>query len=104
MFAGLLFLTTLSECQKYFPEYALLINSFIFVGTGLGAVLLGTLNTRCVNPKLYLAGGSGFYVGELDFIAYRFPKCILHMGWTIAGLGIVGCALIWGVCKYNDAN
>ena len=51
MFAGLLFLTTLGESQKYFSQYSLIINSIILVGTGLGGALFGHLNILCMNPK-----------------------------------------------------
>lgn len=48
--SGVLFLTTMSECQKYFSKWRLYINSAILVGTGLGGVLFGVHNIYCMNP------------------------------------------------------
>lgn len=103
MFAGLMFLTTLSECQKYFPEWALLINSFILVGTGLGGVLFGSMNTRCMNPHLFIPNGSGYFSNKLDSIAYSLPNCIESMTYSVGGIGVLGCVLIWRLCRFNDA-
>ena len=46
----MIFLTSMSESQKYFSEWRLYINSIILVGTGLGGVLFGVLNIKCMNP------------------------------------------------------
>jgi hypothetical protein len=50
--AGILFLIPMRECQKYFPRWRLLINSFVLVGTGLGGELFGVYNTQCMNPYI----------------------------------------------------
>lgn len=104
LFSGLLFLTPLSECQKYFPSYPLVINSFILVGTGLGSVFFGSMNVRCMNPQLFLPTGSGYFSGIEDYIAHRLPHCIHTMSIYVLVIGVVGCFLIWRLCRYNDAN
>lgn len=50
LFAGAVFISPMKECHKYFPKYRLLCNSFILMGTGLGAVLFGVGNAWCMNP------------------------------------------------------
>lgn len=61
--AGFLFLVPMKECQQYFRNCNLFINSFVLIGNGLGGSFFGFLNRKCMNPKLLLPNKEGFYEG-----------------------------------------
>ena len=47
---GMLFLPPIQECQRYHPSNKIFANTFTLVGTGLGLVSIGLINTSCMNP------------------------------------------------------
>ena len=104
LFAGCLFLTSMSECQKYFPAWKLYINSTILVGTGLGGVLFGVINIGCMNPTNLMPESSGYYAGEVDYIAYMLPYCLQNMTIYVLCIGVVGCLLLAPLLRYNASN
>lgn len=61
------------------------------------------MNTRCMNPNLFLPTGSGYFSGVLNEIAYRLPPCIKEMSWVVGGIGLFGVLCLWRLCRYNDA-
>lgn len=75
-FVGCLFLTSLSECQKYFPNQKLVVTSIILTGGGFGCAFFGLHNIWCVNPHKLSPNNSGFYTGVYDYISYSLPYCI----------------------------
>lgn len=97
----MLFLTSMSECQKYFSKWKLYINSTILVGTGLGGVLFGVHNLNCMNPNSVSPNSNGYYSGSLDYIAFELPRCCREMSYMVLCIGLVGWLLIIPLLRYN---
>lgn len=48
--AGLNFMISVVECNKYFPGKKMYVNGFILIGSGLGPLIFGMFCYNFLNP------------------------------------------------------
>ena len=98
--AGLLFLTPLKECHRFFPKLKLITNSIVLSGTGLGAVLFGAGNIECIerdNETVILSEN------ELKLIVdEQFSGCFMRTGIYLFLVGIVGLLMMIPMILRNE--
>lgn len=99
---GCLFLTSVSECQKYLEKHKLLVTSIVLTGGGFGCVFFGLLNTYCFNPDSISPTVQNYYTGESDYVARRVPFCFQYMSVFVLIIGIVGCLMLIPITLYNN--
>ncbi len=100
-FAGFLFLAPMKECHLYRPKEKLLVNSIILAGTGFGSVVFGAMNVVCMNPEAFDPNIKGFFAGDLDYIARKFPSCIQQMSLNLLCMGVGGIVLMVPLIIHN---